>query len=139
MNQGHCICKAEHDECTVAPGQEDPNAGQEDPIAENSAEDVKDPQMEGGGEGNWEDVNQVEDSNELPTEHKLEVTMPAEQHSDPMGNRDDGKKYEEGKEDEEHKEFREEEFNSNTECLACNSFLIQCISLGKGSEKNGFI
>ena len=69
-------------------------------------------------------MNQADDSNELPTEHKLEVesvTQPAEeaaeQATDPMGNKDDGEKYKEGEES--HKEFRKEEFNSNKECLTC--------------------
>ena len=71
-------------------------------------------------------MNQLDDSNELPTiEHKLEVEpvtrpmeQPLEQAKDPMGNKnDDGEKYTEGGEG--HKQFREEEFNSNKECLTC--------------------
>ena len=78
-----------------------------------------------------EDVNQADDSNEIPTEDVEPVTRPAEQPADPIGNQDDGDKYKEGEEkykegeekykegEEDHKEFLKEEFNSNTECLTC--------------------
>ena len=71
-----------------------------------------------------EDVNQADDSNEIPTEHAEPVTRPAEQPADPIGNQDDGDKYKEGEEkykegEEGHEEFVKEQFNSNQECLTC--------------------
>jgi len=128
--KGHCICKAEHDECTVAPGQESPNYSlrglNENAVYGGEGGDGNESQKEGGGDGDWEDVNQLDDSNELPTiEHKLEVEpvtrpmeQPLEQAQEPMENKNDGEKYIEGGEG--HKQFREEEFNSNKECLTCD-------------------
>ena len=86
---------------------------------------------EGGGDGDWEDVNQLDDSNEVPTieqANEQAVTKPTEQPleqaTDPMGNKDDGEKYSEGGEasqggEADHTEFKEEEFTSMKECLTC--------------------
>jgi len=134
--KGHCICKAEHDECVVAPGQENPNYSlrgvSEKANPGDGAGDGNASEKEGGGYGDWEDVvNQVDDSNELPVEHKVQgeneqpMGEAMEQPTDQMGNSDDGEKYNEGEEvekggEERQKEFRKEEFNSNKECLTCD-------------------
>ena len=119
----------------VAPGQENPNYSlrgvSEKANPGDGAGDGNASEKEGGGYGDWEDVvNQVDDSNELPVEHKVQgeneqpMGEAMEQPTDQMGNSNDGEKYNEGEEvekggEERQKEFRKEEFNSNKECLTC--------------------
>ena len=136
-DQDHCICKADHDDCTVAPGQEHPNyslrdlGGEEEKPyggADEDGEGVHDVQGEGGG-------GLLEDSNENPTVYAEEPTekpeIPegeADQHMESktdqstgagaMGENDDGDKYKE-EAGGHRKQFHKEEFGSELKCVSC--------------------